>query len=177
MTSTVLARLRDVRFADGSVAHVDLVRSDDPVPESQVFAAMVVLQDADDRYAVMFSPLREEWGPPGGGREPGETVVECVLREVREETGIDLAADDLAPWGHERFDPQTPGRWPAAGGSLQLYRAQLPLVAPELVALEDDSVDPQWMDVEEFRRRSGERFWWPLIEETHSSGSRARSPG
>ena len=49
MSSRVLARLKDVQFADGSVAHVDLVRSDEPAPESQVFAAMVVLQDADGR--------------------------------------------------------------------------------------------------------------------------------
>ena len=32
-----------------------------------------------------------EWGLPGGWREPGESVVECVLREVREETGLELA--------------------------------------------------------------------------------------
>ncbi len=177
MSGTVLARLRDVRFADGSVAHVDLVRSDEPVPESQVFAALVVLQDAEGRYAVMFSPLREEWGPPGGGRELGETVVECVLREVREETGLDVAADDLVPWGQELFEPQTPGRWPAAGGSLQLYRARLRSVAPELVAAEDDSVDPQWMDLAQFRRLSGERFWWPLIEDAPPSAPPARPPG
>lgn len=164
MSSTVLARLRDVRFADGSSAHVDLVRSDEPAPESQVFAAMVVLQDADDRYAVVFSPRRGEWGPPGGGREPGETVVECVLREVLEETGLVLSVDDLAPWGHERFEPQSPGRWPAEGGALQLYRARIASAAPDLAATEDDAVDPQWMDVDEFRSRSGERFWWPLIE-------------
>ena len=164
MTSVVLARLTDVRFADGSVADVDLVRSDEPAQEVSVFAAMVVLQDADGRYAMVFSPRREEWGPPGGGREPGETVVECVLREVREETGLVLSADALAPWGHERFRPRSPGRWPSEGGSMQLFRARIPTVAPDLVAVEDDAVDPQWVSVEEFRRRSGERFWWPLIE-------------
>ena len=177
MSGTVLARLRDVRFADGSVAHVDLVRSDEPVPESQVFAALVVLQDAEGRYAVMFSPLREEWGPPGGGREPGETVVECVLREVREETGLVLSAEDLMPWGQERFEPQTQGRWPAAGGSLQLFRARLRAVAPELVAVEDDSVDPQWMSGAAFRGLSGERFWWPLIEDGLLSEPPAPPPG
>ena len=164
MSSVVVARLTGVGFADGSVADVDLVRSDEPAPESEVFAAMVVLQDAEGRYAVMFSPLRGEWGPPGGGREPGETVLECVLREVHEETSLELSADDLAPWGQERFRPQTAGRWPAEGGSLQLYRARISSAAPDLVALEDDAVDPQWMSLEEFRRRSGDRFWWPLIE-------------
>jgi len=177
MTRTLLAQLLDVPFADGSVAHVELVRSDEPAPESEVFAAMVVLQDADDRYAVVFSPRRGEWGPPGGAREAGETVLECVLREVCEETGLVLTGADLAPWGQERFEPQTPGRWPAAGGVMQLYRSQIPSAAPELRATEDDAVDPQWMSLEEFRRRSGERFWWPLIEGAMPSASPARPPG
>jgi 8-oxo-dGTP pyrophosphatase MutT (NUDIX family) len=177
MSRTVLARLRDVPFADGSVAHVELVRSDDLAPESEVFAAMVVLQDADGRYAVVFSPRRGEWGPPGGARELGETVLECVLREVREETGLVLSSEDLVPWGQERFEPQSPGRWPADGGVMQLYRARIRSAAPELTATEDDAVDPQWVSGEEFRRRSGERFWWPLIEDGPPSGSPARPPG
>ncbi|NYG07220.1 8-oxo-dGTP pyrophosphatase MutT (NUDIX family) [Phycicoccus badiiscoriae] len=177
MSRTVLARLRDVPFADGSAAHVELVRSDEPVPEAEVFAAMVVLQDADGRYAVVFSPRRDEWGPPGGAREPGETVVECVLREVREETGLVLAGEDLAPWGQERFEPQSAGRWPAAGGAMQLYRARIGVAAPQLRAAEDDAVDPHWVSVEEFRSLSGDRFWWPLIEEAPPSGPRAHAPG
>ena len=178
MSSTVLARLREVRFADGSVANVDLVRSDEPVPESEVFAAMVVLQDADGRYAVAYSPRRREWGPPGGWREPGESVVECVLREVREETGLELAGASLTVCGEERFTPVSlTGRWPSEGGSMQLFRAQITSATPDLVATEDDAVDPQWMTVEEFRSRSGERFWWPLIEDAPPSGSPAQPPG
>jgi ADP-ribose pyrophosphatase YjhB (NUDIX family) len=177
MSSEVLARLRDVSFADGSVAHVDLVRSDELAPESQVFAAMVVLQDVDGLCAVAYSPRRREWGMPGGWREPGESVVECVLREVREETGLMLSADQLEPWGQERFQPQTPGRWPPEGGSMQLYRARIHSAAPELAATEDDAVDPQWITLEEFRERSGERFWWPLIGQLSQSESPAQPPG
>ena len=174
----VLARLRDVQFADGSVAHVDLVRSDQPAPEARVFAAMVVLQDADGRYAVAYSPRRREWGLPGGWREPGESVIECVLREVHEETGLELAEASLSVWGEERFTPvSSTGRWPTDGGSMQLYRAQISSAAPDLRATEDDAVDPQWMTLEEFHSRSGERFWWPLIEDAPPSGSPAPLPG
>jgi ADP-ribose pyrophosphatase YjhB (NUDIX family) len=166
MSSRVLARLRAVQFADGSVAHVDLVRSDEPAPEGEVFAAMVVLQDAAGCHAVAYSPRRREWGPPGGWREVGESVVDCVLREVREETGLVLDESLLSVWGEERFTPVSrSGRWPAHGGSMQLFRARIASAAPPLAASEDDAVDPQWMDVAEFRRLSGQRFWWPLIEE------------
>lgn len=32
----------------------------------------------------------DAWAPPSGGVEPGETVAESAIREVREETGIDI---------------------------------------------------------------------------------------
>ncbi len=35
----------------------------------------------------------------GGGAEPGETPVECALRELAEETGIRARAEDLQPLG------------------------------------------------------------------------------
>jgi len=42
---------------------------------------------------------------PGGGREPAESPVDCVLRETREEVGLTLRPDDLI-W--QRFYPDDP---------------------------------------------------------------------
>lgn len=36
-----------------------------------------------------------KWCVPGGRMDPGETIEECVKREVKEETNIDVALDDL----------------------------------------------------------------------------------
>lgn len=51
-------------------------------------AAYAIVRDAEGRVAV----VEEDSGLflPGGGREPGETPEENVLREVREEVGCGL---------------------------------------------------------------------------------------
>ena len=38
---------------------------------------------------------RAFWLLPGGGREPGESEAECVLREVREEAGVDIVVGSI----------------------------------------------------------------------------------
>ena len=162
--SELIAALRDVRFADGSVAHVDLVRDAEPAPAADVFAATVVVASDDDRYAVVYSPRRKEWSVPGGWREVGEAVPACAVREVWEETGLQLDEGGLDPVGYERFVPVSlHGRWPDAGGLMQLFRVHVPR-GDELVAALDDAVDPRWLTAGQFKARCGERFWWPLVE-------------
>jgi 8-oxo-dGTP diphosphatase len=36
-------------------------------------------------------PFKEYWALPGGRAEPGETAEQTVVREVKEETGLDVA--------------------------------------------------------------------------------------
>ena len=35
------------------------------------------------------------WSLPGGALEPGETIEQCLIREMKEETGLDVAVGDL----------------------------------------------------------------------------------
>jgi len=38
--------------------------------------------------AIVHRPIRDDWSYPKGKVEPKETLTECALREVREETGL-----------------------------------------------------------------------------------------
>ncbi len=65
----------------------------------------VLLQERDARARVW----PDQWGLPGGNVETGESGRDCAVRELREETGLDLAPDDLLSLG-VREVPLGPGR-------------------------------------------------------------------
>lgn len=163
-----VARVRGVATPDGTVMDVDLVASDVVFDRGRVVAAMVLIRDGRSRYAVVHTPARESWGPPGGGVEPGEGVAEAAVREVLEETGIALEVADLTPAGYERFEVQvgaegSSGRWGEGRSYLQLFSADLPGVGPDLVASADDVDGWRWLTTAEFATLSSHEFWWPLV--------------
>lgn len=54
--------------------------------------ACALLEDARGRLLLQRRSLDGTWGPPGGQMELGETLEECVRRELMEETGLGLGA-------------------------------------------------------------------------------------
>lgn len=56
-----------------------------------IVAVSAVLRDADGRYLLVMrsaAPETGRWTLPGGKVEPGESLHEALVREVREETGL-----------------------------------------------------------------------------------------
>jgi 8-oxo-dGTP pyrophosphatase MutT (NUDIX family) len=160
-----VARIPAMVFPDGTHASVDLIASDSPVTASGVFAAMCFVQDDQDRFAVVHSPRRDAWGSPGGWREAEESVADAAVREVREETGLVVAAGDLEVCAYERFtvDGEVRGRWLPGRSYLQVFRTRVLETAPAMAATEDDVDGWRWVDRAEFKRLCGGDFWWPLV--------------
>jgi 8-oxo-dGTP diphosphatase len=53
-------------------------------------AAAAVVQDASGGVLLIRRGDGRGWSLPGGMMEPGESIVACLVREVREETGLDV---------------------------------------------------------------------------------------
>lgn len=67
-----------------------------PLPHKQIGVAVIW----NDRGEILIDRRRQEgllgglWEFPGGKIEPGETVEACIVREIQEELGIEVAVGD-----------------------------------------------------------------------------------
>jgi 8-oxo-dGTP pyrophosphatase MutT (NUDIX family) len=66
---------------------------DAPRANSLVPAASAVVTDGQGRIVVHRRTDNGLWALPGGGMELGESAADTVVREVREETGLDVVPD------------------------------------------------------------------------------------
>ena len=73
-----------------------------PTIKPIVLVAAVALIDADNRVLIAQRPegktMAGLWEFPGGKIEPGETPEQALVREIREELGIELCLTCLAPF-------------------------------------------------------------------------------
>jgi 8-oxo-dGTP diphosphatase len=68
------------------------------VPSDPVACAGAVVRDDRGRLLLVrrgHEPSMGLWSLPGGRVEPGETAAEAAVREVREETGLDVEIGEL----------------------------------------------------------------------------------
>ena len=55
----------------------------------------VIIVDKEDRILLEKRSDNGMWGVPGGAIEPGESVINAAIREVKEETNLDIEIDGL----------------------------------------------------------------------------------
>lgn len=119
--------------------------------------AAAVVRDARVLLARRTRPaeLAGLWELPGGKAEPGETVEEALVRELREELGIEVR-------GGERFGVAVPLR---DGLELCAYRVELVSGTPRPL----DHSALRWVDADELPQVDlvpADRAWIPdLLEQ------------
>ena len=74
------------------------------------FSVRAIVLDPDNRILLCRHVITEPepivvWAAPGGGIEPGETRVEALRRELREETGLTIAEDPPHVWHQQMVGP------------------------------------------------------------------------
>ncbi|GHB29109.1 ATP/GTP-binding protein [Streptomyces umbrinus] len=98
----------------GTVPVCDIVQT--PEPTSETVAAGVLLFDEQDRVLLVDPTYKAGWEFPGGVVESGEAPARAGIREVAEETGIQLV--DVPSLLVVDWEPPIP---PAYGGLRLLY--------------------------------------------------------
>ena len=98
----------------------------------------------DDRGRLLLikrghAPGAGLWSLPGGRVEPGETDTEALVREMREETGLEIEAGQLI--GRVRR--------PGPDGAVLDIRDYAATVAGGTLRAGDDAADARWVDTSE----------------------------
>lgn len=116
----------------------------------------VLLFDRDDRILLFLTKAPDtsgiaRWITPGGGVDPGESHLDAALRELHEETGLQLESLRGPVWAHD-FDVQ----WDDADhdtGHAEFFTATVDQFEPS----DEFWTDDERVDVEAHR-------WWTLSE-------------
>ena len=66
-----------------------------PKANSVVPSTTAVVLDDQGRIALVHRKDNGFWALPGGGMELGESIEDCAVREVKEETGLDVKLTGL----------------------------------------------------------------------------------
>ena len=77
----------------GRIDYID--DPDAPRANSVVPSVVAIVQDDQGRVLLIHKTDNNLWALPGGGHEIGESIVDTVIREVKEETGFDVEVETI----------------------------------------------------------------------------------
>lgn len=69
-------------------------------------ARTIVTNNSNDKILLVRNPGKDFWYIPGGGLEEGEDIKTCAIREMKEETGLNIDLGKLM-YAQELHDEKT----------------------------------------------------------------------
>lgn len=109
-----------------------------------------VVRRSDGKFLITQRVLTKEWAPgwweiPGGAVKSGETSKEAVIREVKEETGLDVSK---AEGGYQFcYHRENKGQ----NYIVDIYRFDLDATEDDLMLQKDETMDGKFATLEEIK--------------------------
>ena len=116
-------------------------------PTYIVPAARAVIFNSEGQILLIRRSDNLQWALPAGGMEPGESVTECMKREVWEETGLVVkSCEAFAIYSEPRFTaPNRPQ------GQLLTVAYRVDEWEGELLTETNETVDARWFSIKDLR--------------------------
>lgn len=121
----------------------------------------VIVRTPENRILMFFSRFEPEvdlppqWIFPGGGIEPGESILEAAVRELLEETGLQVSAEALeGPWAQLEFEFDSKLNFDTGTAWFFTLEIDSEFSPSNLMWTEDehrDTVEHRWLTLEEIQ--------------------------
>lgn len=117
----------------------------------------VVRREQDGKFLITRRHMSKHWAPgwwevPGGGVKAGETSLEAAIREVGEETGLNVkAAKGEYVFSYHRENPGEGDNY-----FVDIYRFTLPFEESDVVIQKEEATQFALADADEIRALAGE---------------------
>ncbi len=108
-----------------------------------ILAASAVIVDAENRVLLVkrgHQPAKDLWSVPGGSVEPGEDLATAVVREILEETALEVEAGEQLWVATVELSPEA---------DYEIHAFSATVLGGELQA-GDDAADARWVTPREF---------------------------
>ena len=158
----MVARLKRFLAHDGAHFGRDLAGN---APDwGHVTGSSWIVDESGEKVVLLFHGKLRKWVQPGGHCDDESDVLSVAMREAREETGLDVRADDNAIFDVDAHE--IPEYWNTPAHVHYDVRFLLRADSAQMPVVSDESGAVKWVSLAEARQLSGEASVARMIDKT-----------